>query len=113
MTRKPSPAVFRSEELDLFLKGKMDPDDKFLKWIEDMEKVLKENIFAGDQVKKDRIPYYYIRRYGVNNLFRYDHPEGYRSCYVVSYVDGIGVCPTILDILSHDQYNKIFGYKKR
>jgi len=113
MTRKPSPAVFRSEELDLFLKGRIGQHGKFLKWIEDMEKVLKENMFAGDQVKKDRIPRYYIQRYGVNNLFRYDHPEGYRSCYVVSYVDGVGVCPTVLDLLSHDQYDKIFGYKKR
>lgn len=74
MTRKPSPAVFRSRELDLFLRGRTDSDDKFLKWIEDMEKVLKENMFAGDQVKKDRIPSYYVQRYGVNNLFRYDHP---------------------------------------
>jgi len=113
MTRKPSPAVFRSAELGLFLKGRTDTDHKFLRWIGDMEKVLKENMFAGDQVKKDRIPKCYIQRYGVNNLFRYEHPEGYRSCYVVSYVDGIGVCPTILDILSHGHYNKIFGYKKR
>ena len=106
MPRRPSRAVFRSRELDDFLK-KLNPNDKRVKWINDMENVLKENMFAGDIIKKDQIPSYYITHYGVNHLYRYSHPEGYRSCYVI--LDG---CPHILDIKSHPEYNKIFGYKK-
>ena len=53
MVRKPSPAVFRSRELDDFLKGH---NSKFQRWIEDMETVLKENMFAGDQISKKQIP---------------------------------------------------------
>jgi hypothetical protein len=41
MTRKPSPAVFLSEELQDFLKG-LPLSHKFNKWIEGMRSVLKE-----------------------------------------------------------------------
>jgi len=78
-----------------------------------MEKVLREHMYAGDLIKKNQIPSHYVQHYGVNNLYRYAHPEGYRSCYTVLYVDGMGVCPHILDILSHDEYERIFGYRKR
>ena len=47
------------------------------------------------------------------NLFRYAHPEGYRSCYRIFYEEEIGVCPHILDLLSHEEYDGIFGYRKR
>ena len=78
-----------------------------------METVLKENMFAGDQISKKQIPSQYKERYGVNNLLRYAHPEGYRSCYTISYEEGFGVCPHILDLLSHEEYDGIFGYRKR
>lgn len=78
-----------------------------------MEIVLRENRCAGDLIRKSQIPSYYVQQYGVNNLHRYQHPEGYRSCYTVSNIAGLGVCPTILDIRSHDEYEKIFGYRER
>ena len=112
MVRHPSPAVFRSKGLDEFLKG-LEPDHKFRRWIEDMETVVKENMYAGQLVKKKQVPSLYIQRYGVNNLYRYSHPEGYRSCYTIFYEKGVGVCPHILDIMSHEEYDKIFGYRKR
>ena len=77
-----------------------------------MEAVLKENMYAGTLVKKKQIHSKYIQLYGVGNLFRYRHPEGYRSCYTILHKEGIGVCPIILDIMSHDEYGRIFGYRK-
>ena len=111
MVRRPSQAVFRSENLHKFLKTQ--PNSKLGKWIEEMEIVLKENMYAGEQVRKSQIPSYYVQNYGVNNLYRYAHPEGYRSCYTIFNEKGLGVCPHILDIMSHEEYNRIFGYKKR
>lgn len=112
MVRVPSPAVFRSQELDAFLEGQ-DCDEKIRKWIEDMEGVLKENRHAGTLIQKKQIPSKYTRRYEVNNLFRYRHPEGYRSCYTIVHVESVGVCPIILDIMSHGEYDRIFGYRKK
>lgn len=112
MVRRPSPAVFLSKELDELLNN-LNSDSKLRKWVENMEAVLKEHMFAGELVKKKQIPSYYVQHYGVNNLYRYDHPEGYRSCYTIFNEKGVGLCPHILDIMSHGQYDKLFGYKKR
>lgn len=110
MNRKSSLAVFSSKEIQEILRNTK--NQKLVKWIKDMEIVLKENIYAGDLIPKKLIPSLYKKIYGVNLLFRYSHPEGYRSCYTILYKKGIGLCPIILDIMDHDEYNKIFGYKK-
>lgn len=77
-----------------------------------MRVALKYNKFAGDLVPKRQIPSYYIERYGTNALYRYRHPEGYRSCYVLLKYEGIGVCPFIVDLMKHDEYTSRFGYRK-
>lgn len=100
----PSPEVFLSIELDNYMK--QNPQSKLAKYIRDMAAVLKQNKLAGEQIGKSRIPKHYFRKYGVSNLYRYDHSEGYRSCYTI-----VNKCPRILDILPHPVYDRIFGYK--
>jgi hypothetical protein len=111
MTRHPSPAIFLSKDLQDYLAG-LDDNDKIKKWIEDMKNVLEENMYAGNIIEKKLIPTYYISRYGVNNLYRYSHPEGFRSCYIIFNEEGVGVCPHILDIMSHEEYERRFGYRR-
>ena len=110
MVSKPSPAVHRIEELVNFLK-RFGPAHKFNKWITDMELVLKGNMFAGFYVPKDEIPDHYRRRYGVNNLYHYDLPEGFRSCYALLDFEGLGVCPLILDLKDHKEHTRIFRHR--
>jgi CTP synthase (UTP-ammonia lyase) len=105
MVRKPSPKVFVSEDLAKLLE-KVGSRSKFSKWIGDMKEVLRENMYAGELVRKGQIPKRHIDRYAVNNLYRYSHPEGFRSCYTI--VNG---CPYILDVMSHSEYDKVFGYR--
>ena len=102
--------MFLSKELEDFLK-ELDSNHRFNRWVADMKSVLKENMFAGECIGKKRIPKHYARRYGVNNLYRYDHPEGFRSCYTLVMCEGLGVCPLIIDLKTHTDYDKIFGYK--
>ena len=104
MRRERSPQVFLSQELNGRLEN-LEPSHKFLKWINDMVDVLEENKFAGELIKKSQIPRLYIKQYGVNNLYRYSHPEGYRSCYTI-----LNECPHILDLMSHPEYDKVFRY---
>ena len=106
MVRKPSPKIFISEDLAKLLR-KLGPENKISKWIDDMKEVLRENMYAGELIRKSQIPKQYIDRYAVNNLYRYSHPEGFRSCYTI--VNG---CPYILDIMSHPEYDRVFGYRK-
>jgi hypothetical protein len=105
MVRKPAPQIFISEDLAKLL-TKVGRQNKFSKWVGDMREVLRENMYAGELIRKSQIPKRYIDRYAVNNLYRYSHPEGFRSCYTI--VNG---CPYILDILSHPEYDKVFGYR--
>jgi hypothetical protein len=104
MPRVPTPQVFIISELSIFLKT-LDPNHKYVKWIADMKAVLKENMYCGELIKKNQIPRYYIEKFGVHHLYRYDHPEGHRSCYAI--VEG---CPRIFDIMTHAEYDLRFGY---
>jgi len=108
--QKPAPEVRASRELFDLLKN-LELDHKFVKWINEMKDKLLFNMLSGDSIQKRRIPDYYKNKYGVNNLYRYEHPEGYRSCYTLVNIEGVGVCPIILDLLSHSEYERIFGYK--
>ncbi len=76
-----------------------------------MEAVLRENMFAGEPIRKSQIPQRYVRQFGLNNLFRYDHPEGNRSLYSLINKEGVGVCPLIIEMLSHAEYDRLFGYR--
>lgn len=105
MGRVPSSSVFISEELDALLK-EAGPQRKFSKWIGSMSDTLKENMYAGQLIQKRLIPDYYVGKYGVNHLFRYSHPEGYRSCNIIE-----NKSTRLLDLMSHEEYDKRFGYK--
>jgi hypothetical protein len=48
----------------------------------------------------------------VENLYRYEHPSGYQSCYTIVPIPEHCGCPAILDILTHEEYNRLFGYKR-
>jgi hypothetical protein len=105
MKRERSPKVLLSNELHTFL-GSLKPDNKFVKWIANMADALKENKFAGELIRKSQIPKVYVERFKVNNLYRYSHPEGCRSCYTI-----LNECPHILDLMTHAEYDRVFGYK--
>jgi hypothetical protein len=102
--------VLHSPRLDAFLTT-LDKGDRIRKMLNDMCDVLMENMFAGDQIQRGRIPSQYIAEFGVNNLYRYRHPEGYRSAYTLVNIEGVGVCPFILDVHTHAEYERIFGYE--
>lgn len=105
MPRVPASHVFIVGELNDYLQT-LSSDHKYRRWIADMKTVLKEHMYSGELIKKNLIPKYYIEKFGVHHLYRYDHPEGHRSCYAI--VEG---CPRIFDIMTHAEYDLRFGYK--
>ena len=107
---KPAPQVFVSRELHDLLED-LGPDHRVARWIDEMKDRLLFNMLSGDSIRKRRIPRHYREGFGVNNLFRFEHPEGYRSCYTLVNVEGVGVCPIILDVMSHPEYERVFGYR--
>lgn len=109
-TPRPCDGVGISPELQALLNS-LPEDHKFAKWINDMADRLLYDRRSGQSIAKEKIPKRYILKYDVNNLYRYAHPEGYRSCYTLLIMDKGRICAWILDILSHPEYDDLFGYK--
>ncbi|NCN39440.1 MAG: hypothetical protein COY38_00505 [Candidatus Aenigmarchaeota archaeon CG_4_10_14_0_8_um_filter_37_24] len=74
--------------------------------------ILKSNPFAGTHVKKSLMPEKYIKNYDASNLWKFDLSNFWRMIYTVKGND-IEIISFILDIVDHNTYNKIFGYRKK
>ncbi len=55
-------------------------------------------------------PRYYIKKHKISNLYRYAHPESHQSTYTLVEFSEYGVCPVVLDLMSHKEYERRFGY---
>jgi hypothetical protein len=89
-------------------------DNTILKSINTKIELIKSNVHYGNPIKKQQIPKEYIKKYGINNLFRVELPNYWRMMY--SLVDGetnIEIIAFVLDVIDHNTYNKKFGYKKK
>lgn len=73
--------------------------------------LLKANPEYGTHIPKDRIPREYIRDYEVNNLWKVNLSGAWRMIYTIRGSE-IDIISLILDIMSHRDYEKKFGYKK-
>lgn len=70
---------------------------------------LKENPLTGVAVPQKLWPVEYIRRYGINNLRKYDLPNGWRLVYTLRGNE-IEIVSIILEWFSHKEYERRFKY---
>lgn len=80
-----------------------------LRSISRVKNLLKENPFAGDQVKKKQIPNKYVINYDVENVWRIDLANRWRLIYTIRGSE-VEIISFVMDILNHKDYDKIFGY---
>lgn len=74
--------------------------------------LIQENPFYGEHAKKRLIPKYYYNKYDVKNIFIVDLPFFWRMIYTLES-DKIEIVAFILDIFTHKDYDKKFGFEKR
>jgi hypothetical protein len=67
----------------------------------------------GVHHKRDTIPKYYITKYNLQLLYHFDMPDSHRLIYTVRRSLPDGKEALFLELLSHDEYNKRFGYFKK
>jgi hypothetical protein len=72
--------------------------------------VSKESMFVGQRIEKSKFPKFYVQRYGVNNLYKYNLDRANRLVYTL-VADEKGIAVVVLEILNHKDYEKRFGYK--
>ena len=70
---------------------------------------LKQNPFAGVAVPRRLWPREYVRRFEIDNLRKYDLPDGWRLLYTV-HGNEVEIISVILEWCSHKDYEKRFGY---
>ena len=70
---------------------------------------LKENPFCGIPISKRLIPKIYIKKYGINNLWKYNLPGAWRLLYSVTG-NKVSIIAIILEWLSHKEYERRFKY---
>lgn len=76
---------------------------------------LKADVFAGDQIPKDRIPAALATRCGLpfplSNAWRFELPGAFRGIYTVQPSAARHPVVLVLEVLSHKEYDKLFGYR--
>lgn len=78
--------------------------------IERVKGWLKDNPFVGEQVQKSKIPNYYLTKYDVTNLWRIDLSNYWRLIYTIQSTE-VEIIDFVLNIVDHEKYDQIFGYK--
>lgn len=74
--------------------------------------LIKVNRNYGNQIPKNLIPKEYVKKYGVNNLFRVELPNFWRMIYTLKTEENqVEIVAFVLDIFDHKKYNKRFGYR--
>lgn len=85
---------------------------QLLKSINQKKDFIKANPFYGDNIPKGLIPKEYIIKHNAKNLWRVELVNYWRMLYTIKG-DQIEIICFILDILSHKEYDKKFGYKSK
>lgn len=70
---------------------------------------LKENPFCGTRLAKRLTPEIYSKNFGINEVWKYDLPRGWRLIYSI-VADEVQIVSMILEWFDHKAYEKRFNY---
>ena len=94
------------------LKGRNDKESQILlRSIQRVMDILRDNPQFGNPIKKELIPDFF-KNQGIKNLYRVELSNFWRMLYTIEG-NKVEVFLFILTITDHNEYNKLFGYKKR
>jgi len=70
---------------------------------------LKKDPFVGIKIPHDVWPKEYVHKYGIDNLWKYDLPDGWRLIYTVR-ANQVTILTVVLEWFDHKEYERRFGY---
>jgi len=106
---KPSRVIFASESTEKEFYG-LAENDEIKKYIKRAIADIQINAYVGIQLPKRLIPKVYIQKYGINNLWKYDLPDGWRLVYSITTPNKVEILAIILEWFSHPEYERRFHY---
>lgn len=71
---------------------------------------IRESPSSFIHIRHALIPKDYVRKYGIDNLWKYDLPDGWRLLYSMGR-DEIEIIAIVLEWLDHKCYERRFGYR--
>jgi len=101
---------FQYAELEQSAKDGNGASQILLKKLDKAIDKLKYSYRSGEHVQRDRIPPYYLIKYGVENLWKLNIDPNYRLIYTIRGTE-IEVMSVLLEFFDHKTYDKRFGYK--
>lgn len=70
---------------------------------------IKANPFCGIQIPKKQIPKDYIKKFNINNVWKYNLPDAWRLIYSVEGGEVV-ILTIILEWMDHKEYERRFNY---
>ncbi len=107
-----STVYFGDEKLKACYVGLKDSrveDKKLYRWISIAIDDLEENAFCGIQIPKKLIPKFYIDKYKIDNLWKYNLSKRWRLIYSVASEE-VCIISILLEWMDHKDYEKRFDY---
>ena len=87
-------------------------DKTLLGSLKQKEAVLRQDPQYGDHIGRKYIPAALTERYGTDSLWRLGLAGYWRMIYTITG-NSAEIVVIILDVVDHQQYDKLFGYKKK
>ena len=106
---KKSKAVFADERLEITF-NQIPKDEELKKYLVRAIKDIEQNVFCGVQVPKKLIPKVYVKKYEIDNLWKYNLPNGWRLLYSIMTPTKIEILSVVLEWFDHKSYERRFKY---
>lgn len=87
------------------------PEQKLKKFVDRALDDLKRDPTCGTHIPKRIVPREYRAR-GAKNLWKYNLPGAWRLLYTIKG-NSVMIMAIVLDWMSHKDYERLFGYKRR
>jgi len=91
------------------LKTSKTEDKKLYRWLNRAFDDLQKDAFCGIQIPRRLIPKEYIKKYQIDNLWKYNLPNAWRLLYSIAR-DEIIVISIIIEWMNHKTYERRLGY---
>ncbi|SRR6266568_3686547 len=106
---RPADQVKGSEEFYRIYRN-LKPSSTEKRMIDSALDKLKQNMMAGDKIQRPQWPPYYVRRYRISNLWKFNMSKAARLIYTLLSENGRWVVVVLEMFLTHKEYEKRFGY---